>query len=157
MILLIQRVTSASVRVNGETIAAIDAGLLALAGFTPDDDAPRVTALLQRCVQYRIFADEAGRMNRALREHGGGLLLVPQFTLAADTHSGMRPSFSKAAKPDQASALFAHSVRVAHQLLPGQPVESGRFGADMAVHLVNDGPVTFWLDSDRSGAATRPR
>lgn len=153
MIILIQRVSSASVAVDGATIARIDAGLLALLGFEPGDSEADVSRLLRRCVRYRVFADAAGRMNRSLLDHGGGLLLVPQFTLAADTRSGLRPSFSSSAPPVLAEALFTHAVEVAQGLLGPLRVQTGRFGADMAVQLVNDGPVTFWLqDRDKARA-----
>lgn len=145
MIGLLQRVTEASVRVDGETVAAIDEGLLVLVGVQPDDDEASAARLLDRLLGYRVFADAQGRMNRALRDTGGGLLLVPQFTLAADTRSGTRAGFSTAAPPAQARRLFEHLVslaRAAHA-----PVGSGVFGADMKVALLNDGPVTFWLES----------
>ena len=144
MIALIQRVSEASVRVDGRIIGSIGAGLLALVGVQRGDGPAQAARLLQRVLDYRVFADEAGRMNRSLRDTGGGLLLVPQFTLAADTASGNRPGFSTAAEPAAAQALFSQFVagaRAAHPLL-----EVGEFGAHMAVQLVNDGPVTFWLE-----------
>ena len=145
MIALIQRVTSASVSVEGRICGAIGAGLLALIGVERADGPPQVARLLERLLDYRVFADAAGRMNRSLRDTGGALLLVPQFTLAADTSSGTRPGFSTAAEPAQARALY-------EQLLAGarethRDVASGEFGAHMQVSLVNDGPVTFWLES----------
>jgi D-tyrosyl-tRNA(Tyr) deacylase len=145
MIALIQRVAEASVRVDGRTIGAIGPGLLALIGVVHGDDAARAERLLQRVLDYRVFADAAGRMNLSLRHLAGGLLLVPQFTLAADTGSGNRPGFSGAAPPAQAAALFDYvvtSARAQH----GE-VASGLFGAHMQVSLVNDGPVTFWLQA----------
>lgn len=145
MIGLLQRVRSASVVVAHETIAAIDSGLLVLVGVTRDDEAGDAARLAERLLGYRVFGDVHGRMNRSLASTGGGLLLVPQFTLAAHTRKGTRASFATAAPPERAQALFEHLVaqaRAAHE-----PVASGRFGADMQVHLVNDGPVTFWLES----------
>ncbi|RMG50517.1 MAG: D-tyrosyl-tRNA(Tyr) deacylase [Gammaproteobacteria bacterium] len=146
MIGLLQRVTEASVRVDGETIGRIGPGLLVLVGVQKHDDEARMTRLLERLLGYRVFEDEAGRMNRALADTGGGLLLVPQFTLAADTRKGTRPSFSSAAPPEQARELFDALVKRAEAEHTG-PVASGRFGADMQVALVNDGPVTFWLET----------
>lgn len=145
MIALIQRVDEASVRVEGETVGAIGAGLLALIGVQPHDAEASAERLLARLLAYRVFSDAAGRMNLSLREVGGGLLLVPQFTLAADTRSGLRPSFSTAAPPAQGRALFEHLV--AQACAAHAPVATGRFGADMSVHLVNSGPVTFWLEA----------
>jgi D-tyrosyl-tRNA(Tyr) deacylase len=145
MIALIQRVTEASVSVAGERIGAIGPGLLALVGVRPDDDEQTAQRLLERLLAYRVFADTEGRMNRSLSDTGGGLLLVPQFTLAADTRKGNRPGFSTAAEPAQAARLFEHLCAIAHA---GHPqVATGRFGADMQVALVNDGPVTFWLQT----------
>lgn len=145
MIGLLQRVSEASVHVDGECIARIGAGLLVLIGVQPRDDEASAQRLLDRLLGYRVFADEAGRMNRALRDTGGGLLLVPQFTLAADTRSGTRPGFSTAAPLAQAHALFATLVERARHV--HADVGSGRFGADMRVALINDGPVTFWLET----------
>lgn len=148
MIALIQRVREASVRVDGELIGAIELGLLALIGVRRHDDSASADRLLQRVLDYRVFPDARGRMNRSLRDAQGGLLLVPQFTLAADTSSGNRAGFSTAAEPAQAAALFEYLLsraRAAHA-----PVECGRFGAYMQVALVNDGPVTFWLESHRA-------
>lgn len=145
MIALIQRVSRAQVSVAGEVVGAIDRGILALVGVAADDDAGRGARLLERVLTYRIFPDDAGRMNRDLRQIGGGLLLVPQFTLVADTHKGTRPGFSRGAPPDQARALFeslAAAARATHPV-----VATGVFGADMQVALVNDGPVTFWIES----------
>jgi D-aminoacyl-tRNA deacylase len=145
MIALIQRVSAASVRVEGATVGAIEAGLLALIGIVRGDGRPEADRLLQRLLDYRLFADTAGRMNLSLRQAGGGLLLVPQFTLAADTNRGNRASFSRAAAPEQAEPLFQYLLeraRAAHA-----PLAAGRFGAHMAVSLINDGPVTFWLEA----------
>jgi D-aminoacyl-tRNA deacylase len=150
MIALIQRVREASVRVEGELIGAIELGLLALIGVVRDDDSASAERLLQRVLDYRVFPDPRGRMNLSLRDVRGGLLLVPQFTLAADTRSGNRAGFSIAAEPAQAAALFDQLLsraRAAHA-----PVEAGRFGAYMQVTLVNDGPVTFWLESHRGAS-----
>ena len=145
MIALIQRVTRAEVRVAGQSIGAIGPGILALIGIRRGDEPAAADRLLERLLGYRIFPDAAGRMNRSLREHGGGLLLVPQFTLAAETHQGTRASFSTAAPPAPARELFAHLLRQAESW--HTPVARGAFGADMQVELVNDGPVTFWLES----------
>ena len=143
MIGLLQRVSEASVRVEGALVAGIGRGLLVLLGVEAGDAEGQADRLLERLLGYRVFPDEAGRMNRSLADIGGGLLLVPQFTLAADTGKGTRPSFSAAAAPDVGAALFAYLVGRATGAQPG--VVSGRFGADMKVSLVNDGPVTFWL------------
>ena len=145
MISLIQRVTSASVEVDNETIGSIGAGLLALVAVQPDDGEAQATRMLERLLGYRVFADQAGRMNRSLRDTGGGLLLVSQFTLAADTRSGMRPGFASAAPPEHARRWFERLLELARESHPG--VETGRFGAHMVLRLVNDGPVTFWLDT----------
>ena len=145
MIGLLQRVTQASVSVAGETIGAIGPGLLVLVGVEKGDDEKRAERLVERLLGYRVFPDESGRMNLSLRDVGGGLLLVPQFTLAADTRKGTRASFTSAAPPDEGRRLFDHLVARARQA--HQPVATGRFGADMQVALVNDGPVTFWLES----------
>ncbi|MCP1673298.1 D-tyrosyl-tRNA(Tyr) deacylase [Natronocella acetinitrilica] len=144
MIGLLQRVTRGSVQVDGETIASIDAGLLVLIGVQRNDSEVEATRLVERLLGYRVFADSEGRMNRGLLDVGGDLLLVPQFTLPADTRKGMRPSFTPAASPQRGEALFGHCVAVARQ--HPLKVETGRFGADMQVSLVNDGPVTFWLE-----------
>jgi len=143
MIALIQRVLSARVDVGDETIGAIGHGLLALVAVEPDDGETQTRRMLERLLGYRVFTDAAGRMNRSLAETGGGLLLVSQFTLAADTRSGMRPGFARAATPEQGRRWFDRLVELARAAHPG--VETGRFGAHMQVHLVNDGPVTFWL------------
>jgi D-tyrosyl-tRNA(Tyr) deacylase len=145
MIGLLQRVTEASVRVDGALVGAIGPGLLVLVGVQAGDTAAQGERLLERLVTYRVFADDSGRMNRSLEETGGGLLLVPQFTLAADTHKGTRPGFSTAAVPELGRERFAAFVALAEARLPGR-VATGQFGADMQVALVNDGPVTFWLE-----------
>jgi len=144
MIGLLQRVTQARVDVAGETVGRIGHGLLVLVGVERDDDEARADRLLARVLGYRVFADGAGRMNLSLEEAGGGLLLVPQFTLAADTARGMRPSFTPAAPPELGRRLFDYLVGQARA--GGVRLESGVFGADMQVSLVNDGPVTFWLE-----------
>ena len=143
MLCLIQRVTRASVAVDGDTIGAIGPGLLALVGVEPGDDTPQVERMATRLLGYRVFADDAGRMNRALSDTGGGLLLVSQFTLAADTRSGMRPGFSTAAAPAEAEVVFDRLVAMCRERHP--VVETGRFGAHMEISLLNDGPVTFLL------------
>jgi D-tyrosyl-tRNA(Tyr) deacylase len=145
MIGLLQRVTEAHVSVGGTTVGAIGPGLLVLVGVQAGDTAAQGERLLERLVTYRVFADEAGRMNRSLVDTGGGLLLVPQFTLAADTHKGTRPGFSTAAAPALGQERFLALVALAEARLPGR-VATGVFGADMQVALVNDGPVTFWLE-----------
>jgi len=145
MIALIQRVSEAQVRVGGELIAAIGRGVLALVAVRRGDDAAAVERLLERLLSYRVFPDEDGRMNRSLREVGGGLLLVPQFTLAADTKKGTRASFGTAAEPEEARTRFAALVERAQAVYA--PVSAGVFGADMQVSLINDGPVTFWLET----------
>jgi D-tyrosyl-tRNA(Tyr) deacylase len=145
MIALIQRVSEARVEVDGAVVGAIDAGLLALVAVQPGDGEAQVQRLLERLLGYRVFADAEGRMNRSLADTGGGLLLVSQFTLAADTRSGTRPGFSTAAAPAEAERWFARLVELS--TLRHARVETGRFGAHMRVHLVNDGPVTFWLEA----------
>lgn len=145
MIALIQRVSAAHVEVEGETTGAIASGLLALIAVQPGDGEPQVERLLERLLGYRVFADAEGRMNRSLADTGGGLLLVSQFTLAADTKKGMRPGFSTAAAPEEAEREFNRLVALAKKR--HARVEIGRFGAHMQVHLVNDGPVTFWLEA----------
>lgn len=145
MIALIQRVLRAQVDVAGETVGHIGPGLLALVAVQPDDGEAQSQRLLERLLGYRIFADADGKMNRSLADTGGGLLLVSQFTLAADTHSGMRPGFSTAATPEAARHWFERLVELAK--IRHAVVEIGRFGAHMEVALVNDGPVTFWLEA----------
>ena len=144
MIGLIQRVSHASVEVDGRSTGAIERGLLVLVGVQKHDDESRAERLLERLLGYRVFADETGKMNLSVRDIGGGLLLVPQFTLAADTQKGMRPSFSSAAPPQEGKRLFEYLVQRAKGQYPN--VATGVFGADMLVSLVNDGPVTFWLE-----------
>lgn len=145
MIALIQRVTHASVTVAGQPIAAIERGILALIGIATTDTPESGARLLEKVLSYRIFPDDAGRMNVDLRQIGGGLLLVPQFTLLADTSKGTRPGFTGAAAPPaQAKPLFEALVARAAHMHPA--VAGGQFGADMQVSLVNDGPVTFWLE-----------
>lgn len=143
MIALLQRVSAAQVVVAGNTVGAIDHGLLAFIGMERGDAEPQARRLLERILNYRIFADAEGRMNRSLREVQGGLLLVPQFTLAADTSKGLRPSFTPAAAPQAAQQLFNTLTTLANAR--HAPVATGIFGADMQVSLTNDGPVTFWL------------
>ena len=142
---LIQRVSSASVSVDGQIIADIPQGLLLLLGVERGDGPEQVEALARKIVNYRVFSDDQGRMNRSLLDISGALLVVPQFTLAADTGSGTRPGFSSAAPPELADTLFLQFLEVAGSLLPGARIERGQFGADMNVALVNDGPVTFML------------
>lgn len=144
MLALIQRVTHAQVQVDGRSIGAIGPGLLALIGIQPHDAHAQVVRMAERLLGYRIFSDAQGRMNRSLAQTGGGLLLVSQFTLAADTRSGMRPGFSTAAAPGQAEPIFDQLVQTCRQLHPAG-VEIGCFGAHMVVSLANDGPVTFLL------------
>jgi D-tyrosyl-tRNA(Tyr) deacylase len=149
VIALLQRVARAHVEVADRTVGAIGPGLAVLLCAERGDTDAQVDALLRRVLAYRVFADAAGRMNRSLADVGGGLLLVPQFTLAADTRRGLRPSFTPAAPPDRARRLFdlfVERAKVAHPV-----VETGIFGADMQVHLVNDGPVTFWLRVEPDG------
>jgi D-tyrosyl-tRNA(Tyr) deacylase len=143
MIGLLQRVSEAAVAVDGERVGAIGPGLLVLLCAERGDSDAAADALLAKLLSYRVFGDEAGKMNRSVRDVGGGLLLVPQFTLAADTRSGTRPSFTPAAPPEEGRRLFDHFVQRARAAHP--VVETGRFGADMKVSLINDGPVTFWL------------
>jgi len=143
MIGLLQRVREARVSVEGRVVGEIGAGLLVFVAVERGDDERAAARLLERLLGYRVFADSAGRMNLGLRETCGGLLLVSQFTLAADTRKGARPSFSAAARPEEGRRLFAYLVDLA-RATHGR-VETGEFGADMQVALVNDGPVTFWL------------
>ena len=144
MLALIQRVTQASVSVEGEIIGRIGPGLLALVGVEPGDGDAQVARMAERLLGYRVFADADGRMNLGLADTGGRLLLVSQFTLAADTRSGMRPGFSTAAAPAEAELVFNHLLATCRQKHP-PGVETGRFGAHMVISLVNDGPVTFLL------------
>ena len=145
MLALIQRVASASVVVEGATVGAIDTGLLALVAVEPGDDEARTQRMAERLLGYRVFSDAQGKMNLSLADTGGGLLLVSQFTLAADTSKGMRASFTSAAAPEQGRRWFERLVEACRSR--HQPVETGRFGAHMRVSLVNDGPVTFRLTS----------
>ena len=143
MIALIQRVSQAKVVVDGATIGAIDAGLMVLLCAERGDTEKQADALLNKLLAYRVFADDADKMNRSVTDTKGGLLIVPQFTLAADTNSGTRPSFTPAAAPELGCQLFDYFVRAAKA--KQAQVETGQFGADMQVSLTNDGPVTFWL------------
>jgi D-aminoacyl-tRNA deacylase len=145
MIALLQRVLEAQIRVEGAVVASITRGLLVFVGVRPDDDAAAAQKLLERMLKYRVFADEHGKMNLSLGQIEGDLLLVPQFTLAADTRHGLRPGFSTAAGPDLGRRLFEGLIAAARIRHPR--VECGVFGADMQVALVNDGPVTFWLET----------
>jgi D-tyrosyl-tRNA(Tyr) deacylase len=143
MIALLQRVLEAKVVVEGSTVGAIGAGLMVLLCAERNDTEKEADALLAKLLSYRVFADDAGKMNRSVTDTQGGLLLVPQFTLAADTQSGTRPSFTPAAAPAEGKRLFDYFVdkaRARHAI-----VETGEFGAHMQVSLTNDGPVTFWL------------
>jgi D-tyrosyl-tRNA(Tyr) deacylase len=146
MIALLQRVRHASVTVDGALIGAIDAGLLVFLCAEKGDTAREADALLAKLLSYRVFSDAAGKMNRSVVDVAGGVLLVPQFTLAADTRSGTRPSFTPAAAPADARRLFDHVVEQARARHP--VIATGQFGADMQVALTNDGPVTFWLRID---------
>ena len=143
MIGLLQRVSQARVEVHSQKVAQINTGILAFIGVEKDDSRAKADRLLERLLGYRIFPDEKGRMNLSLSDIQGGLLLVPQFTLPADTKKGMRPSFSSAAPPEMGIELFDYLLARAKSRHPH--VEAGEFGADMKVHLTNDGPVTFWL------------
>ncbi len=145
MIGLLQRVTNARVEVDGDTVGEIGRGLLVLVAVHRDDSERDVARLAERILSYRVFPDEEGRMNRSVVDEGGSLLLVPQFTLAADTRKGTRASFTKAASPEKGEAYFRQLVRICRDTLAA--VETGRFGANMQVTLTNDGPVTFWLES----------
>lgn len=142
---LIQRVRSARVEVAGDVVGAIDQGLLALVGVEPHDTPASVEKILHKLLNYRVFSDAAGKMNLSLSDVGGGLLLVSQFTLAADTKSGLRPSFTRAAPPALGAQLF--DLLVTQARAKHSQVATGQFGADMQVHLINDGPVTFLLES----------
>ena len=145
MIALLQRVTSASVVVEGMQIASINRGLLVFVAVHRDDDETDIARLAERILSYRVFPDAADRMNHSLEDTGFGLLLVPQFTLAADTKKGTRASFTRAAAPEVGEDYFERLVDACKQRL--EMVETGRFGANMQVSLTNDGPVTFWLES----------
>lgn len=145
MIGLLQRVSEANVTVDGQEIARIPAGLVVLLAVERSDSELEVNRMLDRLTRYRVFPDPQGRMNLSLADTGGRLLLVPQFTLAADTRKGLRPGFTGAADPGSGRALFALAVRRARHLLGAERVATGEFGAHMQVSLTNDGPVTFWL------------
>jgi len=147
---LLQRVTSAAVEVEGREIARIGPGLLVLIAVERDDTSVEAERLLERLLNYRVFADAEGRMNLSVIDVNGGLLLVPQFTLAADTKKGLRPGFSTAAPPEEGRRLFEELLGLARRRFPG--VQTGQFGAHMQVSLVNDGPVTFWIQVPRHGA-----
>ena len=159
MIALLQRVAEASVDVGGRRIGAIGPGLMVLACAERGDGESEAERLVERMLNYRVFSDRDGKMNLSVRDINGALLLVPQFTLAADTNTGSRPSFSPAAPPDIGRRLFEHLLACARSR--HSPVASGEFGAHMRVSLVNDGPVTFWLQvgpqpPDRAARATAP-
>lgn len=143
---LIQRVTHASVHVGDDEIAAISAGLLVFIGVEKMDDTVHASKLCQKLMAYRVFSDQQGRMNQSVMDSRGSLLLVPQFTLAANTRSGTRPGFSDAAPPEKARPLFDFMIAETRSALGSGRVAAGRFGADMKVSLVNDGPVTFLLE-----------
>jgi D-tyrosyl-tRNA(Tyr) deacylase len=145
MIGLLQRVANARVDVDGETVGEIARGLLVLVAVHRDDSERDVHRLAERILTYRVFPDDAGRMNHNVVDEGGALLLVPQFTLAADTRKGTRASFTRAATPEKGEAFFRQLVAICRERL--EQVETGQFGAHMQVALVNDGPVTFWLES----------
>ena len=144
MIGLLQRVSEACVSIDKQTVGQIDRGLLVLVGVEKNDSEAQADRLLERLLGYRVFPDTEGKMNLSLTDIKGGLLLVPQFTLAADTQKGKRPSFSSAATPAKGQALFQYLVKKAQAVHSN--VATGRFGADMQVSLINDGPVTFWLE-----------
>jgi D-tyrosyl-tRNA(Tyr) deacylase len=150
MIGLLQRVSQARVEIEGQTVGAIGQGIMVLVCAERGDGNAEADRLLDRLLNYRVFADAQGKMNLGLREVEGGLLLVPQFTLAADTHKGNRPSFTPAAPPEQGRALFEYMLARAGELY--SPVAGGQFGAHMQVTLTNDGPVTIWLRVNPQGA-----
>ena len=143
MIGLLQRVTQASVNIDNEAVTSINSGLLVLIGIEKTDTQDNAKRLFEKIINYRVFADSEEKMNLSLKDTEGGLLLVPQFTLAADTQKGLRPSFSNSAPPDLAKPLFDYLIEYARE--HHKTVESGVFSADMQVSLINDGPVTFWL------------
>lgn len=142
---LIQRVKSASVEVNAEIVGKIDQGILLLLGVEKDDTEADASKLLKKILGYRIFADQEGKMNLNLQQINGGLLVVSQFTIVADTKKGLRPSFSSGASPEHGEKLYNHFVELAKQ--QHKEIQTGIFAADMSVSLINDGPVTFWLES----------
>ena len=145
MITLLQRVSEARVEVSGEVVGAIQQGILVFVGVEAEDTEETAQRLVERLLNYRVFSDDAGKMNLSVRDVSGGLLLVSQFTLAADTRKGRRPSFTSAAPPEHGRRIFDHMLSFANSV--HEPVATGRFGADMQVHLINDGPVTILLDS----------
>ncbi|SNT26529.1 D-tyrosyl-tRNA(Tyr) deacylase [Noviherbaspirillum humi] len=153
MIALLQRVAQASVRVDGEVVGEIGPGLMVLLCAERNDGEKQADALLAKLLAYRVFSDEAGKMNRSLADVQGGLLLVPQFTLAADTAAGTRPSFTPAAAPEEGRRLFDYFTARARER--HARVQTGRFGAHMQVGLVNDGPVTFWLQVKPAALASQ--
>ena len=144
MITLLQRVSEARVDIESVTVGSIGRGILVLVGVQPDDDESTASTFVERLLNYRVFADADGKMNLSLKDIDGGLLLVPQFTLAANTKKGRRPSFTSAAPPHHGQAIFEAMVEIAREA--HAHVACGRFGADMQVSLTNDGPVTFLLD-----------
>ncbi len=144
MIALLQRVTQASVSIDSTVTASIDAGLCVLIGVQPNDNEQSAQRLVDKLLGYRVFSDEQGRMNLDVKQAKGQVLLVPQFTLAADTSQGRRPGFSTAAKPEKAEALFKDFCERARQQI--NDVQTGSFGANMQISLTNDGPITFWLE-----------
>jgi len=147
MIALIQRVSEAKVVVNNKNIGEIEKGLLVFIGIEKNDSEEQVTRLLNKVLSYRVFADDEDKMNLSVEDIKGGLLLVPQFTLAADTQKGCRPSFSSAASPELGEKLFNEFIKQAKNKY--QQIETGQFGADMKIFLLNDGPVTFWLQVNK--------
>ncbi|GKT12845.1 MAG: D-aminoacyl-tRNA deacylase [Thiomicrorhabdus sp.] len=146
MICLIQRVTQGKVEVDQQTIGEIQSGLVVLTAFQPKDTEVEITKMVNKLLHYRLFSDDNDKMNLNVQQVEGGLLLVPQFTLAADTNKGLRPSFSSSAKPEIATLLFDQFVQKIQSNTQSLPIQTGRFGADMQVSLTNDGPVTFWLE-----------
>lgn len=153
MISVLQRVTTGSVTVGGQVVGAIGRGLVVLLAVEKGDGVAQADRMIERLAGYRVFPDPEGRMNLSVEDIGGEMLLVPQFTLAADTRKGMRPSFTSAAPPESGRRIFEHAVAQALRRLPGR-VATGRFGADMQLSLTNDGPVTFWLQVSSVGGAT---
>ena len=147
MICLIQRVTQGKVKVDQQIIGQIQTGLVVLTAFQPDDCEVKINKMVHKLLHYRVFADDQGKMNLNVQQIDGGLLLVPQFTLAADTQKGLRPSFSSSAKPEVASQLFDQFVARMQSSYPDSVIQTGKFGADMQVSLTNNGPVTFWLET----------
>ncbi len=144
MIALLQRVSRASVSIDEKKVASISKGLLVLIGIQPTDNEQQINKILHKIFNYRIFEDEQDRMNRSLLDIAGEIILVPQFTLAADTRKGLRPGFSTAATPEKGQQLFSQLVKTAQQ--QSDRVQAGKFGANMQVALINDGPATFWLE-----------